>query len=260
VVPACRSLDCVSTFGRTVHDAALTADLAAGFDALDPRSQRALDPAPLEGPVRVGLPSPRALGFHGHPDRAAGYADAVALVLDAVPGEAVGIDLAPFLAAGELLYGGAFLAERYAAVGHHLEADSDDLDPVVRSIIRTAAEIPAWELARDLHRLAELRRATEATWTEVDVLVLPTVPRIVTRGEVADDPIGPNASLGTFTTFVNLLGLCAVTIPVGPGAVDGPPYSLSVIGPPWTDHLVASVARLVTEQVATGTPASLRAG
>ena len=126
VVPACASLDCVSVFARSVDEAALAARCAAGFDPADPWSRR---PGLGRTEARIG----RAPGVD-------------------VPG--VEVDLAPFLAAGALLYEGAFVAERYAAVGDFVASGPDGLDPTVASIILAAADLPAWQLARD-H--AELR-------------------------------------------------------------------------------------------------------
>ena len=180
-------------------------------------------------------------------------------LVEAVAGEPVTIDLDPFFAAGQLLYGGAFVAERYAAVGAFVDRGTDDIDPVVGQIIRAAAAIPAWQLARDGDVLARLRRTTEATWRTADVLVVPTVPRLPTVAEVTADPLGPNAMLGTYTTFANLLGLCGLTLPTEPTSPDGPPFSVTLLGPAWADERLASVARRLSQTLGTGTPATRRA-
>jgi allophanate hydrolase len=258
VVPACRSLDCVSTLARSVDDAVLAADIAAGYDPEDPRSAVPCARPPLEGPLRVGVAPPAALTFDGDASAPPRFAQAVTDVLEAVAGDPVTIDLEPFLVAGGLLYGGAFVAERYAAVGAFVERGGEDLDPVVRDIIRGAAGLPAWQLTRDLDELAALRRATEATWRDVDLIVVPSVPRIPTVAEVVADPLGPNAMLGTYTNFVNLLGLCALTLPTEPIDAGRPPFSLTLIAPPWADSLLAGVARRLSQSLAPGAPAILR--
>ncbi len=168
------------------------------------------------------------------------------------------VDLEPFLAAGDLLYGGAFVAERFAAVGPFVESNVDAVDPVVASIILAAGRIPAWRLAQDRDDLARLTRATERAWVDCDVLVVPSVPRLPTLAEVLADPLGPNAMLGTYTNFVNLLGLCALTMPVEPDesvATDRPPFSVTLIGPAWADGLLVSMARRISER---DSPAILR--
>ena len=78
-----------------------------------------------------------------------------------------------------------------------------------------------------LDRLARLRRATEAVWADIDALLLPTAPCHPTPEDVARDPIGVNARLGTFTNFVNLLDLCAVAVPAG----TGPTFGVQLIAP-----------------------------
>lgn len=248
IVPACASLDCVSIFAATVGLAALATDVAAGFDPADPWSRRS--PAAPDGPVgplRLGVPD--AAGLHLDPGvdpdtvRAA-----MAEVGSRAGAELVEVDLEPFVAAGRLLYEGAFVAERYAAVGEFVAADPPGLDPVVADIILAAGRQPAWRLAADRTELERLRRSTEATWEEIDVLVVPTVAGVPTREVVAADPVGANAALGHYTNFVNLLELCALAFPVGPAHRDRPPTSLTVVGPAWSDAvLVDLVAQLEAE-------------
>jgi allophanate hydrolase len=165
----------------------------------------------------------------------------------------VDVDLEPFLAAGRLLYGGAFLAERYDAVGSFVEAHRSEVDDVVAGIVLAAGCIPAWKLAHDRTELERLRRQTESTWQDVDVLAVPTVARIPTVEEVLAEPIKRNEELGTYMTFVNLLDLCALTVPVEPATADRPPASVTLIGPAWSDSvLVRAAARLLDR------PANLR--
>ena len=256
VVPACRSLDCVSTFATSVDGAARAADVAAGYDPADPWST----PVPVRHvgpnrPLRIGIPTASALTFDSDPEGPARFADAVATVLGALEGEPVAIDLEPFLAACSLLYGGAFVAERYAAVGAFVDDHRDEVDPVVGAIISAAGRVPAWHLARDLEALARFRRASEQAWAAADVLMVPSVPRLPTLAEVAADPIGPNAVLGTYTNFVNLLDLCAVTLPVEEPRPSRPPFSVTLLAPAWSDALAVDAARRIS---ARDSAASLR--
>jgi allophanate hydrolase len=154
----------------------------------------------------------------------------------------VDIDLAPFLQAGLLLYAGAFVAERYAAVGAWIAVHPGDVDPTVGPIISAAAALGAPQLASDTQRLAALRRTAAREWQRVgaDSLLLPTVTLHPTLSEVASDPIGVNTALGTFTTFLNLLDMCAVAVPFGTSA--GLPFGLSCIGPAFTDLVQCDIA------------------
>jgi allophanate hydrolase len=168
-------------------------------------------------------------------------------VLDALTGAVVApVDLDPFVAAGHLLYEGAFVAERYAAVGPFIEAHRDGVDPVVGSIITAAGRLPAWQVYRDRAELARLRARADEVWRVVDVLVVPSVPRVPRTAEVDAEPVAVNSMLGTYTNFVNLLDLCALTIPVphaGDGEEDRPPPSLTLIAPAGADRRVSRLGR-----------------
>ena len=74
------------------------------------------------------------------------------------------------------------------------------------------------------------------------MLVVPSVPRVPTVAEVLAEPIAVNSMLGTYTNFVNLLDLCALTVPVGPADGGGPPPSVTLIGPAWRDDVLVSLA------------------
>ena len=256
VVPACRSLDCVGVFAATPAEAAAVAAAAAGPDPLDPWSRPTgaapAGPAGGDAAPLVGVPAAGSLDVGG--DAVAAAAHAAALALAAAQGwRLVEVDLAPFLAAGALLYGGAFVAERYAAVGDFVRSAPGGLDPVVAAIIGGAADVPAWRAFADLDRLRSLAAATAPTWEAVDALLLPVVPTTVTHAAVAADPIGANARLGTYTTFANLLDLCAAVAPVAPRA-DGHPWGVQLVGPAWADDRVAALAQDLAAASAAATP------
>jgi len=264
VVPACRSLDCVGVFAATPAEAAAVAEAAAGPDPLDPWSRAAAPPvaAPgADGAPRVGVPADGTLDLGGDP--AAAEAHAAAVTRARVRGwQLVEVDLAPFLAAGALLYGGAFVAERYAAVGQFVRSAPGGLDPVVASIIGGAAGVPAWRAFADLDRLRSLAAEAAPTWAAVDALLLPVVPTTVTHAAVAADPVGANARLGTYTTFANLLDLCAAVTPVDPRA-DGHPWGVQLVGPAWADERMTALAAQLGSPVADGpapSPAAVPAG
>jgi allophanate hydrolase len=239
VVPACRSFDCVSVFAADVATAAWGIETAAGYDPDDPWSRERPTGAASRPVRRVGVPDLEALAGCD-PEVVAAFADLDLSAFDAV----VEIDLGPYLEAGQLLYGGALVAERHAAVGAFVEAHPDEVDPTVGAIITAAGHLPASRLAADLERLAALRRASEAVWDDVDAVVVPTAPRHPTFEEVAADPIGVNAQLGRFTNGCNLLGWCAAAVPAGARA-DGLPFGVTVLGPAWTDRAVWAAAAAI---------------
>lgn len=255
VVPACRSLDCVSVFARSLDLAVQAADLAAATPVgLDDPWRRTAPPAPAPpatgsatsagGRLRVGVPVAAGLTFDGDPAGEDRF-DAATRTLLSAGFDALPVDLDPFLEAGRLLYHGSFVAERYEALGAFIEAHAREVDPVVRDIILASARLRAFELFGDQTDLARLARATAPVWERIDLLVTPTVPRVPTQAEVRAQPVEVNWMLGTYTNFVNLLDLAAVTVPV-PSADDGPdrpPTSITLVGPAWSDARLASAAR-----------------
>ena len=152
----------------------------------------------------------------------------------------VEVDFAPLFAVAALLYDGAWVAERYAAIAPFIAAHREALHPVTARIILGAERLSAADAFSGLYRLAELRRAAEPLWAGLDLLVVPTVPRAYRVEELDADPIGPNSALGTYTNFVNLLDLCALAVP-GPFRDDGFPGGTTLIAPAGRDGFLASL-------------------
>src|SRR5262245_19509759 len=244
VVPACRSLDCVSILARTCHDAHTVWLAARGFDASDPYSRlpRASEGAApwVTGGFRFGVPASDQLEFFGDDEAAALYANAVR-DFERLGGQRVEIDFSVFRAAADLLYAGPWVAERLAAVQPFLESHAAELDPVVLTIISGAAKYSAVDAYKAEYRLRELRRASETEWDRMDVLLLPTAGTIYTHEEIADDPIRLNTNLGYYTNFVNLLDLAAVAVPAG-FRENGLPFGAQFIGPAFSDEALLAVA------------------
>ena len=238
VVPACRTLDCVSIFANTAHDAHTVLQSARGFDPMDPFSRA---PAPgqgsaswLGGAFRFGVPADRQLEFFGDDEALDLYRKAIADI-ERMGGHKVEIDFSIFRAAADLLYSGPWVAERLAAIAPFMESHADQMDPVVRKIIAGGAQYKAVEAFNAEYRLRELRRETEAEWARMDTLVLPTTGTIYTHEAIAADPVALNTKLGYYTNFVNLLDLAAVAVPAGLRST-GLPFGISFIGPAFSDE------------------------
>src|SRR5439155_3189344 len=191
---------------------------------------------------RVGVPAADTLP--GLSDQAREAFAAAARTIETRGATLVPVDLAPFLAAGELLYGGAFVAERHAAFGAFVEAHPDDVDPAVAAIVSAAASLSASQLVADGERRDRLVLAARGVLRELDALLLPTVPHQPTIGAVAADPIGENVRLGLYTNCANLLDLCAVAVPAG--EADGGCFGVTLLAPAFADAVVADVAGLLT--------------
>jgi allophanate hydrolase len=258
VVPACRSLDCVSIFALTAEDAAHVLAVAEGYDAEDAYSQITTD-VPLvsssgrAGPrrsaedkateLRFGVPRADQLQFFGDPEYARLFMETGERLMH-LGGRAVEIDFAPFRAIARLLYEGPWIAERYAAVGEFIERHADAVDPVVRQLILGGGRISAAAAFTGQHQFQTLQRAAEAAWRDLDVMLTPTTGTIYRIAQIEVDPIRLNAHLGFYTNFVNFLGLAAVAVPAG-FRRDGIPFGVTLVGRSWTDiDLLALAARL----------------
>jgi allophanate hydrolase len=242
VLPACRSLDCVSVFARSVEDAYAAYVAIAGFDATDPFS-KPIQARPLGSRppvVRIGVPDQGGRHFGGDCASEAGFDAAIAGA--ALAGLDIReVDLGPMFAVAQLLYEGSWVAERYQAIRAFIERSPSSLHPVTRQIIETAKRYSAADAFADFYQLAELKRSCEPLWRDIDILMVPTFPRPRTLDDLAADPIGANSELGTYTNFVNLLDLCALTIPVAPNGGDRP-ASVTLIAPAGRDARLAEVA------------------
>src|SRR5216684_4192309 len=246
VVPACRSLDCVSIFALTARDAAGVLDVAEGFDPEDPYARR-LGNAAIPH-LRFGVPRRDQLQFFGDSEYARLF-DASISRLESSGGIRVEIDFAPFLDAARLLYEGPWVAERYAAVGRFMEAHPDALFPVTAQIIAGGKKTSAVEAFEGEYRLKALKRASEAAWSQVDFIVTPTAGTIYTIAAVDADPIRLNATLGYYTNFMNLFDLAGVAVPAGFRS-DGLPFGITLIGPEASDRALLALADTVHRQSA----------
>jgi allophanate hydrolase len=243
VVPACRTLDCVSIFALTCPDAWRVFEIACHFDAQDPLSRRRGDIAGSQDggcdrPFRFGVPADEQLDFQGDQQAKAMFTRAVQ-VLQTLGGEPVVIDFSPFREVARMLYDGPWVAERLEAAGELLARDANALDPNVRAILQGAAQVDARAVFRGQVELARVARQTRETWRRIDVLAMPTTPTIYSIADIAADPIGRNRHLGYYTNFVNLLDLAALAVPVGLRP-DGLPSGVTLAAPSGSDaHLIA---------------------
>jgi allophanate hydrolase len=243
VVPACRTLDCVSIFALTVDDAWTALEATSGYDAADiySRDRRigALGSRPSS--CTLGVPRSDQRIFFGDARAASDYESAL-VRLKRLGYATTEIDMAAFYETARLLYEGPWLAERYLAARSVIETNPAALHPVTREIIAAGASRRAADAFEAFYRLETLRRTAGDVFTTVDALALPTAPTVYTIEQVRADPIRLNDNLGTYTNFVNLLDLCAVAVPAALHA-DGTPFGISIIAPGGDDALAASIAR-----------------
>jgi allophanate hydrolase len=246
LLPACRTLDCVSIFAETCADAERVFKVARGFDAADAYSrvpepgQGAAPWAAAGAAFRFGVPTEAGLQFFGD-DGARAQFEAAVEALAALGGELIRFDYEPFRKAASLLYSGPWVAERLAAVKDFIKEHPDALEPTVGGIIAGAGRFSAVEAFDGAYALEALRRETVGVWEHADFLLLPTAPTHYTIAQVAQAPVELNSNLGYYTNFVNLMDLAAVAVPAGFKA-DGLPFSVSLIGKGFTDDGLLNVA------------------
>ncbi|GLH78685.1 allophanate hydrolase [Bradyrhizobium sp. SSBR45G] len=243
LVPACRTLDCISVFALTVDDAVAALDVMAAPDPLDPFSRDRPLAAVTAFPkgVKLGIPRPGQLIFFGDKAAEAAYGAAAARFVK-LGAELVEFDLEPFYETARLLYEGPWVAERYLVIRDLLASDPDAIHPVTREITIGGARGSAADTFAALYRLQALRKVAERTFATVDALLLPTAPTAYKTAEVLADPILLNSRLGTYTNFVNLLDLCGLAVPAAMRG-DGIPFGVTLLAPAGRDAALASLGR-----------------
>jgi len=245
VVPACRTLDTVSIFALTVEDAWAAFRAAAGYDPADAYS-RAVPVPPLAAPppaLRIGVPDAATREFFGDTSREADFAAA----LDRLAGFGARIvehDFTPFFEIAAMLYEGAWVAERMTVIEDLLRREPEALHAVTRRIIGAADSLSAADAFRGIYRLEDLKRQAAPLLDSVDLLAVPSIPTVCSLADIEADPVTPNARLGTYTNFVNLMDLCGIAVPTGMQD-DGRPGSVTLLARAGQDSLAAAVgARL----------------
>jgi allophanate hydrolase len=240
VFPACRTLDCVSIFARTVADAWQVTNVAAGYDAEDSYSRLVTMTGVRQRGYRIAIPA--TLEFFG--DAAAEQAFAATLGRLRAQGNCQfgSVDYTPFAQAAALLYQGPWVAERLAAVGDFFAARRDDMNPVVAGIIGQGEQYSAVDAFNGAYRLAELRRQAEVELDGYDFLLVPTTPTMPTLADLEHEPVLANSKLGHYTNFVNFFDMAALSIPMLPRS-DGLPAGITLVGACGTDQLLAAAAQ-----------------
>jgi allophanate hydrolase len=243
VVPACRSLDCVSIFSLTADDAWIALKVMSGFDDSDAysRSFSLAEPAALPPLTIIGVPRAEDRLFFGDKRSEAAFNRSIELA-EAIGAKVVELDFSHLLEAARLLYGGPWVAERTAAVGDFIRAHPAEIFPVTREIIAGGEKVAAVDAFRSFYRMQELRALACKTMSEVDVLMVPTVPAAYTVAELAADPIRLNTNLGTYTNFVNLMDLCGLAVPAV-FADDATPYGVTFLARMGEDARILSIGR-----------------
>jgi allophanate hydrolase len=244
LVPACRTLDCISVFALTTDDAMTALSVMAGPDGADPFSRdRPLGRmTPFPGQLTLGVPRSGQLIFFGDKAAEKAYGEALAR-WSALGASFIEFDLEPLYETARLLYEGPWVAERYLVIRNLLASSPDAIHPITREITAAGARLTAADTFAALYRLQALRRIAERAFAHVDALVLPTAPTVYSTAQVLANPIELNSRLGTYTNFVNLLDLCGLALPAAIRP-DGMPFGITLLAPAGHDAQLASIGRV----------------
>ncbi|WP_417672067.1 allophanate hydrolase [Roseibium sp.] len=241
VVPACRTLDTISIFALTVSDAYEAFRAATAFDPQDAYS-KSVTAGPLGAPppsLKIGIPNSETIEFFGDAVQAQSFADAADL-LKSLGATIEEIDFTPFYEVAEMLYEGAWVAERHTVIEDLMATRSEDVHPVTQQVVGAALNLTATDAFRGIYRLKELARKADGILETVDLLCVPTVPTFYSVQDLEDDPIGPNSRYGTYTNFVNLLDMCGLAVPIAPRS-DGRPGNVTLLANAGEDALLAAL-------------------
>jgi allophanate hydrolase len=244
VVPACRTLDCVSVFSLTVDDAMTALAAMAGPDGADPfsRNRPLAEISAFPANLRLGVPHSSQLIFFGDKASETAYGDALKR-WTALAATLVEFDLEPFYETARLLYEGPWVAERYLVIRNLLASSPEAIHPVTREITISGARPSAADTFAALYRLQALRQIAERAFAGINALVLPTAPTVYSTAQVLANPIELNSRLGTYTNFVNLLDLCGLALPAAI-RTDNIPFGITLLAPAGQDAQLASIGRV----------------
>jgi allophanate hydrolase len=239
VVPACRTLDCVSIFSNSPDDAAVVLQSAQGFDIEDAYSRQIpVNVMPNLGPnFTFGVPRPEQLAFFDNPETPILFKQAIEN-LEKIGGKAIEIDFSPFLETAQLLYEGPWVAERYAAIREFFDSRPEAIFPV---------KFNAADTYTAFYKLKSLQRKAEMVWNAVDVIITPTAGTIYTIAEVEENPIQTNTNLGYYTNFMNLLDLTAVAVPTGFQS-NSLGFGITLCAPAFSDEALLNLANRLSLQ------------
>lgn len=235
MVPACRSIDTISIFARSVDEALTVQRVIAVFDGDDPYARKAPFPHLRRSALAAGRVAMGDVGALCDADVAAAYADASSF-LGASP-----VDMALFLQVAHLLYEGPWVAERTAALRSVLTATPDMLYPATRSVLELGLSRLTVDAFDAFHLLQQARRRAAILFSQYDALLLPAAPFCPTLKELEADPLGPNRRLGAFTNFANLCDMAGFAVPIGFGP-NGTPIGGVLLGPAWSEGRLAPLA------------------
>jgi allophanate hydrolase len=241
IVPACRSLDCVSVFALSCADVQRVARVLAVPVGHEPFTRTVTMPVrTFPTAFRFGVPRPSQRAFFGDTSSEHLFQRAIDR-LTSLGGTAVEIDFEPFRRAGDLLYSGPWVAERLHAIGTFFSSNLDAIHPVTARIIGEGFQYSAMDAFAGIQSLESLKCESQAQWDRMDCLVVPTAGTTYTIEAVIAHPVVLNSNLGYYTDFANLLDLSGVAVPAG-FSRNRLPFGITLLGPAFADDALLRLA------------------
>jgi allophanate hydrolase len=258
LVPACKSLDCVTVIAPSLADARAAWYIMDRHDLLDPyaKSPSSLTTwktdfrGPEKGGFTFGVPPPSLLETCSRAYQELFQASIQRLT--SCGGRLVEIDYSPFAKAGDLLYNASLVHERLASIGHKFIVNNvDSFHPTTKSIYQSAlsSSLKAWEVFQDQALQTQYTRDAREIFNTleggIDVLVVPSAPCHPTIKEILEDPIGLNSKLGVFTHAGNVVDLCGVSVNAGwveSEAEEKLPFGVTFLGGSGYDGKILDIA------------------
>jgi len=239
VVPSAYSMDTIGPIARTVEDAALLLQVAAGHDPLDAITRD--EPVPdysraLQLPVsklRIGVPRPYFFE-QLHPDVASAAEEAIRH-LSGMVAEVREITL-PRLHAAE---NGDYDVELYHYQKPFFDQSPDLYHSWSQRHLNAMKKVDTVAYIETLKRIREVRRDIRAVFEQVDLVVLPTMrePAPLLSETIQETHRRPPSNTSVFNHF----GTPALALPCG-FSKDGLPIGLQIAGAAYHEPVVLSLA------------------
>ena len=228
VVPACRSLDCVTIFTKTLEEVETIFEVVNKYDVEDIYSRKYLKSSNnAQEKFTFAIPKKEQLKFFGDDAAEKLFSEAV-IKFESLGGKAVEIDYEPFNESANLLYSGPWVTERYIAIKDTITKTPEVAEKTVRAIISGGNKIDAVNYFESEYTLKKNRKIADVIFEQFDFLLTPTTGTIYTIDDVNKDPIQLNTNLGYYTNYMNLLDLSAVAIPAG-FRENGLPFGITIV-------------------------------
>ena len=246
VLPACRSIDCVSIFALTTDDANKVLEQAAVYDSEDQYARKMT----FDNNIRqygmpgeaftFAVPKKNQLEFFGNDSAQTIFLDSIKKI-EGLGGVKKEIDFSPFMQAAKLLYEGPWVAERYVAIEEVIQQHPENLLPVINTIIGGGERKLATDAFKAEYQMQTYRSKVKDILSQFDFLMTPTAGTIYTIDEVNAEPIKLNSNLGYYTNYMNLLDCACVAVPAG-YLDNGLPWGVSLVSTAMHDRQLLSFA------------------